>query len=559
VTDSVFAAAHAWLAQDPDPETRTELSTLLAQAESGSPSALAAVHSRFDTRLEFGTAGLRGELAAGPNRMNRVLVSQTAAGLATFLLDRARDATPPSVVIGFDGRKNSRIFATDTAEIMAGAGIKAVLLPRPLPTPVLAFAVRHKHTSAGIMVTASHNPPHDNGYKVYLGDADHGSQIVPPADTAIAHHIDQVASQQLVPELPRSTAYETADESIIDAYVHVTASIALRPSVQPTVVYTPMHGVGWEIACRVFTEAGFDEPTVVREQVAPDSAFPTLAFPNPEEPGALDLSFKTARTIGADLIVANDPDADRLAIALPDAGTPSGYRRLTGNEVGSLLGWFIAERAAGSGEGGTLAASIVSSPALARVASAYGLRFEETLTGFKWVSRVANLTFGFEEALGYLVNPATVRDKDGISAAVLFLDLAARLASRGETAIDMLDRFAERFGYFASDQVSIRVTDLSAISRVMTTLREHPPQSIGRFTVERIDDFVSGFANFPPSDVVRIYLVGGARVMIRPSGTEPKLKIYIDSSSNEGSVAERRARASECVRELAAALCGLVT
>jgi phosphomannomutase len=553
VTDAVLEAARSWITQDPDPETRAELEALVTQAQSGSASALAELHSRFDSRLAFGTAGLRGELGAGPNRMNRVLVAQAAAGLAAFLAGRVVATDAPSVVIGFDGRKNSRIFATDTAEILAGAGVRALLLPRPLPTPVLAFAVRHTHASAGVMVTASHNPASDNGYKVYLGDADHGSQIVPPADTAIAACIGQIAGHCRVPELPRSTGYETADESIIDAYVTATASIATRPTIQQKVVYTAMHGVGWEIARRVFVEAGFAEPTVVREQIEPDPSFPTVAFPNPEEPGALDLAFETARAVGADLIIANDPDADRLAIALPDAGTPDGYRRLTGNDVGALLGWFVAEHAAANG-GGTLAASIVSSPALASVASAYGLRFEETLTGFKWVSRVANLTFGFEEALGYLVNPQTVRDKDGISAAVLFLDLAARRAERGETIGDMLNEFAERFGSYASDQISIRVSDLSEISRVMTNLRAHPPESIGPFAVERVDDFATGIAGLPASDVVRITLAGGSRVMVRPSGTEPKLKIYVDASSDEGSVSERQAKASARVRDIAAAM-----
>ncbi len=553
MTDAVLEAARLWIAQDPDPETRAELEALVTHARSGSASALVELHSRFDSRLAFGTAGIRGALGAGPNRMNRVLVAQAAAGLAAFVADRVGGPDAPSVVIGFDGRKNSRIFATDTAEIVAGAGIHAVLLPRPLPTPVLAFAIRHTKASAGVMVTASHNPASDNGYKVYLGGADHGSQIVPPSDTAIAACIGQIAKRCRVPELPRSPEYETAAESIIDAYVAATASIATRPTVQQKVVYTAMHGVGWEIARRVFVEAGFAEPTVVRQQIEPDASFPTVAFPNPEESGALDFAFETARAVGADLVIANDPDADRLAIAVPDAGTPDGYRRLTGNDVGALLGWFVAEGAAANG-GGTLAASIVSSPALASVASAYGLRFEETLTGFKWVSRVANLSFGFEEALGYLVNPQTVRDKDGISAAVLFLDLAASRAARGETVDDMLNEFAERFGSYASDQISIRVTDLSDISRVMTNLRSRPPDSIGPFAVERVDDFAAGIAGLPASDVVRITLAGGSRVMVRPSGTEPKVKIYVDASSDGGSVSERQATASARVRDIAAAM-----
>lgn len=496
MTDSVLDAATEWIAQDPDPETRTELDALVTSAQSGSSRALAELHARFDSRLAFGTAGIRGALGAGPNRINRVLVAQAAAGLAAFLTDRARGADALSVVIGFDGRKNSRVFATDAAEILAGAGLRAVLFNRPLPTPVLAFAVRHTHATAGIMVTASHNPAADNGFKVYLGGADHGSQIIPPSDTAIASHIGHVATHRRVPDLPRSFTYEAADESIVDEYVRSTASIATRPAVQPSVVYTALHGVGWDTARRVFVAAGFVEPVVVREQIEPDSSFPTVVFPNPEEPGALDLSYETARAVGADFVIAHDPDADRLAIAVSDADARATYRRLTGNEVGALLGWFVAERAAVHG-GGTLAASIVSSPALARVAPEYGLGFEETLTGFKWVSRVPNLVFGFEEALGYLVNPETVSDKDGISAAVLVLDLAARSAARGETLADKLDQFAERFGYFASDQVSIRVTDVSSLSRIMTTLRTRPPHAIGDLAVERIDDFVNGFERFP--------------------------------------------------------------
>ena len=400
---TVVDAAKAWRDQDPDPETRAELDALITDATTGSPDALAALHSRFDARLEFGTAGLRGELAAGPNRMNRVLVAQAAAGLAAFLLEREKS---PSVVIGYDGRKNSRIFATDTAELMAGAGVRATILPRLLPTPVLAFAVRHLGASAGVMVTASHNPPNDNGYKVYLGGADDGSQIVPPADAEIEAHILRVASTMLVPDLPRSNDYETAGEEILDEYVRRTASLVPHPDAPPRFVYTAMHGVGWETARRVFAEAGFGEPVVVAEQIEPDAAFPTVAFPNPEEPGALDLAFATATAAGAELIIANDPDADRLAVAIPDAA--GGWRRLSGNEVGWLLGWRAAERLRAAAESvaavggdpatavsGRLAASIVSSPALTEVARQYRLDYADTLTGFKWVSRVPDLAFAY--------------------------------------------------------------------------------------------------------------------------------------------------------------------
>ena len=549
-----LALAEAWIAQDPDPETRAELAALVEGARGGDAAATAELADRFDTRLAFGTAGLRGEIAAGPNRMNRVLVAQAAAGLAAYLIERAAPGAAPSVVIGYDGRRNSAVFARDSAEVMAGAGVRAILLPRLLPTPVLAFAVRHFGTSAGVMVTASHNPPNDNGYKVYLGDEHHGSQIVAPADAEIAAHIERVASTTTVPELPRGE-FETTDESVVDEYVRRTALVADRPEAQPRVVYTAMHGVGWETTARVLAEAGFEPPSLVEEQISPDPAFPTVAFPNPEEPGAMDLSFERARAVGAELIIANDPDADRLAVAIPDATEPSGYRRLSGNEVGLLLGWRNARRAAdaATGEGGadgTLACSIVSSPGLEAVASAYDLGFEATLTGFKWISRAPGLLFGFEEALGYLVNPDTVRDKDGISAALAFLSLAAALKAEGRTVADHLDEFALRFGCFASTQISLRVDDLSRIGEIMARLRAQPPASVGGIRVERIEDLAAGFGALPPSDVLRIVLEDGGRVMVRPSGTEPKLKVYIDAVADRGSLEERRAAASAAITAL---------
>ncbi len=340
-TSTVIAAAKAWLAQDPDPETRAQLRALVSQAGDGDDAAIADLHSRFDERLAFGTAGLRGEISAGSNRMNRVLVSQAAAGLAAYLLQTAAPGTTPTVVVGYDGRKNSSVFASDTAELMAGAGVRAILLPRLLPTPVLAFAVRHLGASAGVMVTASHNPPNDNGYKVYLGGANGGSQIVSPDDAAIAAEILRVAAERLVPELPRGR-YETAPESVVEAYVAATARVAHPPRAQVNAVYTALHGVGWHTTHRVLDAAGFDLPTLVDAQIAPDAAFPTVAFPNPEEPGAMDLAYETAREVGAELIIANDPDADRLAVAIPDAGSPDGYRRLSGNETGAILGWRAA-------------------------------------------------------------------------------------------------------------------------------------------------------------------------------------------------------------------------
>lgn len=523
---AVIAVAQRWRDQDPDAETRAELDSLIAAANDGDGPAIAELHDRFDTRLEFGTAGLRGRIEAGSNRMNRVLVAQAAAGFAAYLLEKTAS---PSVVIGYDGRKNSQIFASDTAELMAGAGVRAILLPRLLPTPVLAFAVRFLGVSAGVMVTASHNPPADNGYKVYLGGADDGSQIVSPADAEIARQIERVAAEANVLALARGE-YETAGEDVLDEYVRLTAALSTRPTARLRYVYTAMHGVGWETARRVFLDSDFGEPIIVERQIEPDAAFPTVAFPNPEEPGALDLAFETATSAGAELIIANDPDADRLAIALP---ATDGWERLSGNEVGALLGWRAAERGAT-----VLAASIVSSPALAAVARLYDIDYVDTLTGFKWVSRVPGLSYGFEEALGYLVDPKKVRDKDGISAAVDFISLTAELKDSGLTLADHRRAFAEKFGAFASAQVSIRVTDLDEIGRIMAGLRGSFPTAIGGYPVTGTDDFATGFAAFPPSDILRFALEGGGRVIVRPSGTEPKVKVYLDASAATSTAAE---------------------
>lgn len=552
--------AKSWLEQDPDPVTRAELEALIPAAEGGDAAAMDALRDRFDTRLTFGTAGLRGELGAGSNRMNRVLVSQAATGFARWLLARDENA---SVVIGYDGRVNSDVFARESAELMAGAGVRVVLLPRALPTPVLAFAVRELGLSAGVMVTASHNPPRDNGYKVYLGGRDGGSQIVAPADEAIHAAILAVADTSVVGELPRSTGYETADEGVIDAYISRTTELVSRgegaPALAPvSFVYTALHGVGWEIAQRVFRDAGLGEPTVVAEQIAPDGAFPTVAFPNPEEPGAMDLAFATARAAGAELIIANDPDADRLAVAIPDASTPEGWRRLSGNAVGALLGWRAAERLQREGRQTKFAASLVSSPALSAVAAAYGVSYSDTLTGFKYISRVGGLGYGYEEALGYLVDPEKVRDKDGISAAVDFLALAGELKAAGRSLEQHQRDFDERFGAFASAQVSLRVTDLSRIGAVMAALRDNPPNEVGGVRVDQVDDFSGGFGVFPPSDILRFWMHGGARIIVRPSGTEPKVKVYIDASSDQGSVDERRAAAEAEVAALEAGMRALI-
>jgi phosphomannomutase len=484
--------------------------------------------------------------------MNRVVVAQAAAGLAAWLLTRGG---AQSVVVGYDGRKNSAIFAKDTAELMAAAGVEVTLFSRALPTPVLAFAVRHLRASAGVMVTASHNPGTDNGYKVYLGDLDAGSQIVAPVDAQIEASIVAVGP---VNELPRSDDYTTADEKVLDAYVAQTAALRTTTAPTPHFVYTAMHGVGWETAKAVFAAAKLGEPDVVARQIDPDPDFPTVKFPNPEEDGALDLALELAEKVSADLVVANDPDADRLAIAAPFGGV---WRRLSGNEVGSLLGWRAAERLENEDEMGTghanrrtLAASVVSSPALKEIARKYNLDYVETLTGFKWISRVGGLAYGYEEALGYLVDPAKVHDKDGISAAVDFLSLYAELAEQGKTLADHQAAFDEKFGAYASAQISIRVSDLSIITKTMARLRAHSPEKLGSAAVSSVDDFSGGFGAFGPSDILRLWIGSTARVIIRPSGTEPKLKAYIDAWSRSGSAAERRAAADAQVAELEAAL-----
>ncbi|MGD2204545.1 phospho-sugar mutase [Microbacterium maritypicum] len=552
MNEELLAQARAWLRQDPDHETRDELAGVITRAAAGDEGAIADLEDRFRTRLAFGTAGLRGELGAGSNRMNRVLVAQAAAGFAAYLREKS-DGRTPTVVVGYDGRRNSRVFATDSAELFAGAGLRAILLPRLLPTPVLAFAVRHFGADAGVMVTASHNPPNDNGYKVYLGGADHGSQIVAPADAEIAAHIQRTADAGSVATLPRSTDYETAGEEVVEAYIAATVAVAPAPAGTTGMrwVYTAMHGVGWETLSRIVKDAGYPQPFVVDEQLTPDATFRTVSFPNPEEPGAMDLAFARARRVKADFILANDPDADRLAVAVPNASTADGWRRLTGNEVGLLLGARAARAAAGT-PGASLACSLVSSPGLGAVAAHHGLDFHETLTGFKWISRAPGIVFGFEEALGYLVNPETVRDKDGVSAAVAILGLAAEARDRGATLVDLLDELGETYGHFASGQVSVRVEDLAVIGNVMLALRTLPPTHIAGRSIASAEDLLQAAPGQPSGDVLRYRLVDGSRVIVRPSGTEPKLKVYIDAR------AESAESAREAVAELEAGVRALL-
>ncbi|WP_336660218.1 phospho-sugar mutase [Leucobacter sp. USHLN153] len=568
----LIAEAEIWAAQDIDSSTRAEARSLVERTRRGDAEAERELAEAFGGRLSFGTAGLRGRLGAGPGRMNRVVVSQTSAGFAAYLLEveqRRGSGDAPSVVIGYDGRVGSAIFARDAAEVFAGAGVNAYLLPEAGPTPLTAFAVRHLDVSAGVMITASHNPPRDNGYKVYLGGDDAGSQIVPPVDAEIAAHIDR-AAQRPVSELVRSHGYTTLGRGVADAYVAETSAavlaglpqredapgVAVGSDVEPKVVYTAMHGVGAALAQRVFAATGLPRVVPVIEQIHPDGAFPTVDFPNPEEPGALDLAYRTARTARADLIVAHDPDADRLAIAALHSSEAQGYRRLTGNELGLLLGWRAAERAVaraaerGIPVAGTLACTIVSSPALRAVAAAYGIDYAETLSGFKWVSRVPRLIFGFEEALGYLTHPAIVRDKDGISASADAIAMFRELAATGRTVWDRLDEASERFGHFASGQVTVRLPSMADASALIRRIRQDPPRAFGETSVRGSRDLLNRGEAEVPADVLRFDLADGSRVMIRPSGTEPKLKIYLDTFSDEGSAQQRRGAAERSLEEL---------
>lgn len=517
MTDDLLERARAWAAEDPDPVTVAELERLVTAGDT------AALEDRFDGTLEFGTAGLRGALGAGPRRMNRVVVLRAAAGLAAYL--HQTGAGPgASVVIGYDARHNSEVFARDTAEVMTGAGIRAFVLPRPLPTPMLAYAIRDLGCVAGVMVTASHNPPQDNGYKVYLGD---GSQIVPPADTDIAACIAQVGA---LADIPRGDAGEILGEDLVERYEATVAALVRDGDPAPrrdlAIVYTPLHGVGGTTVQRVLDLAGFNPPHEPPAQAEPDADFPTVAFPNPEEPGAMDLAMALAAEVGADLVVANDPDADRCAVALPPASssTGHGWQMLRGDEVGALL----AAHLLGKGKQGVYAQSIVSSSLLGKMAASAGQPHQETLTGFKWIGRIPGLAFGYEEALGYCVDPEHVKDKDGVSALLLVCEIAALVKSQGRTLRSVLDDIARTHGLHATDQLSVRFTDLAQIPATMARLREAPPTSLGGLAVERVDDLSLGTPDLPPTDGLRYSLADGARVIVRPSGTEPKIKCYLE-------------------------------
>ncbi|GIJ51122.1 phosphoglucomutase [Virgisporangium aliadipatigenens] len=537
MTDGLVEEALRWIEDDPDEADRAELRAVL----DGLPGTRAELAERFAGPLTFGTAGLRGPLRAGPNGMNLAVVRAAAAGLVAWLA--ARDAQGP-LVIGYDARRGSKAFAEETARVATGAGRPALVLPRPLPTPVLAHLVRRLGAAAGVVVTASHNPPEDNGYKVYLAD---GAQLVPPADREIEAAIRAVGPLSTV---PLGHSGEVLPESAIESYVD--SAVAAIPAGGPrglTVAYTPLHGVGAPVLSAVLERAGFAAPLSVAEQVKPDAAFPTVSFPNPEEPGAMDRVLALAAANGADIALANDPDADRCAVAVPG---PSGWRMLRGDEVGVLLADHLMRR----GVTGRYATTIVSSSMLRAMCAARGVPYGETLTGFKWIVRAGDdLAFGYEEALGYCVAPEHVRDKDGITAALTVCELAAGLKAQGRTLLDRLDELAREFGVYATDQLSVRVTDLSEIARAMETVRRRPPVSM-------LDEPVSDVEDLLPDADVLILRADGIRVVVRPSGTEPKLKAYLEVVEPAGddlaAARERAAAGVAALRAEVAASLGLI-
>jgi phosphomannomutase len=520
---SLIAEVEAWIEDDPDQVTAGQLRQWLDSDNE------AEIRASFSGFLQFGTAGLRGPIRPGPSGMNRAVVGRAAAGIVAYMKER----NLTSVVIGRDARYGSEDYTFETAEIMSGAGMKVYVLPRPLPTPVLAFATNELSCDVGIMVTASHNPPQDNGYKVYLGGTVdgieyRGSQIVSPTDVSIAQKIDAITSLKTQ---PRGKEWTVLGEEVIEKYIARTASLAKNPG-NLRIVYTAMHGVGTETIQRVFHKAGFPSPILVDAQAAPDPDFPTVAFPNPEEPGAIDLALETAKSFDAHLVIANDPDADRCAAAVNDPTT--GWRMLRGDELGAILGESIARKT----PSGILANSIVSSSILKKIAAHYNLEFKETLTGFKWLAKIKGLTFGYEEALGYAVDAMTVNDKDGISAAITLAQIATDLAEDGKTVLDLLDEVWARHGFHATEQISIRLSDLSKVGVILGGLRNNPPKEIAGRAVTSIDDLAAPKDGLPPTDGLRIWLDGGVRIIIRPSGTEAKMKCYIEVIEKDSKTAQ---------------------
>jgi phosphomannomutase len=520
---ALVAEVKAWIEDDPDPVTASRLQKLL---DAGDETTLRTFFSGF---LQFGTAGLRGPNGPGPSCMNRAVVGRTAAGIAAYM--RARGMT--RVVIGRDARHGSADYAVESAEIFSGAGMEVFLLPRALPTPVLAYATTALKADVGVMVTASHNPPQDNGYKVYIGpDADGiayaSSQIINPTDGFIANEISAITSLK---SQPRGNSWTVLDETLINEYVQRTSALGSKPGTLK-IVYTAMHGVGTQTLSQVFAKAGFPDLILVSEQADPDPDFPTVAFPNPEEPGAIDLALATARAHNADLVIANDPDADRCAAAIKDRS--GDWRMLRGDELGVIFGEWIAR----TSPQGTFGNSIVSSSILRKISAHYGIDFKEVLTGFKWLAKIEDLAFGYEEAIGYAVDSETVNDKDGISAAIFLAQIATDLAAVGKDLNDLLDEVWARHGFHATEQISIRVADMGAITKLLAGLRSNPPHEIAGRAVESIDDLAAPTDGLPPTDGLRLWLSGGVRIIIRPSGTEAKLKCYIEVISSNQQSAE---------------------
>jgi phosphomannomutase len=562
VDADLLERARAWLAADPDPTTRHELDGVITAAEAGDPAAIDDLADRFQAELDFGTAGLRGRLGAGPNRMNLAVVTRAANGIVSWLKASGDpDVARRGVAVCFDARHRSQDFAEASAGIFAAAGIRAHVLPGPLPTPVLAFAVAHLGAAAGVMVTASHNPPQDNGYKVYDASA---RQIIPPVDELIAAAIEATPRAC---DVPRSHEDDPdiirLGDDLVQAYVDRASAVGLAPRSRAVVAaYTAMHGVGAATLRRTFEAAGFAPVVEVEQQVEPDPDFPTVAFPNPEEPGALDLGLATARAADAQLLLANDPDADRLGAAVPDPTASGGWRALRGDEIGVLLAHHLLS-SGGVGPDDVLATTIVSSTLLSKMAAAHGVPFVETLTGFKWLGRAADpdghLGFGYEEALGFCAG-GLVRDKDGITAALLLAESVAVLADEGRTVLDVLDELAVAHGVHQTAQWSVRVPGSDAmelLTTAMARLRSSPPADLAGRAVTRVDDLIDGdpARGFVPSDVLIWHLDGG-RVVVRPSGTEPKLKAYVEvvePVEAPSALAEARSRAVTELEALVAA------
>jgi phosphomannomutase len=564
VSDEVRAHAAEWLSADPDERDRSELSGLLAGADA-SADAAAELADRFAGRLRFGTAGLRGAVGAGPNRMNHVTVTRATAALARWLLDRGESAAEAGVVIGHDARHRSDEFALQTARVLAGAGIRVHALPGRMPTPFLAFAVPKLAAAAGVMITASHNPRADNGYKLYLGD---GAQVVPPADTEIEALIDEVGPVSAVPLAADDSPLISRpggelEQSYLDAICALTPPP--RSAAWLRFVYTPLHGVAGRLALRAFEQAGFPAPDVVAAQFEPDPEFPTVNFPNPEEPGTLDLALAQARRSAADLVIANDPDGDRLAVAVPDADVPGGWRILTGDQLGALLGAFLLQRMSSDQvtnlDEQLFVSTIVSGTLLSRIVSAAGARYAQTLTGFKWISRAADLregirfAFGYEEALGYDI-ANVVKDKDGISAALAVLSLAAVARSVGESLLDAYSALEVSHGVHLTGQLTLPCT---TTTEVMARLRAIAPAELAGQPVTAITDYTGGSWDLPSADVLS-YQMPGARLVIRPSGTEPKIKAYLEivEPVSGGRLADARRNAAGRMEELHEAVAQLL-